>query len=204
MPPLPGANQLEHLNDRDHAFLVDDSASMFVVWPDVKRVFEALSYIVKPLSPKGTELIFTVSYDAWQRRDTSELCGFLDKKSCAGETDVSWRLGVQFTLYKNRYVNEKKKELDGKKYERVRPVSYYVVSDGEWKDGSVEKLKGVLEEMIAWMEGLGEPGRVTVMFISFAQSARAIGNFGVVAGWEFNMCVLFPFSSFNGNVEHDS
>jgi len=120
---------------------------MVPVWTDVKRLFEALSYIVKPMSPKGTELIFTVSYDAWQRRDTSELCSFLSKKTCAGETDIAWRLGVQFSLYKNRFINEKKKELLGKKFEPVRPVSFYVFTNGEWKAGSKEGLRKVLTDM---------------------------------------------------------
>lgn len=44
VPPLPGANIIESLRGRDHVFIVDDSRSMANVWPEVKRVFEALSY----------------------------------------------------------------------------------------------------------------------------------------------------------------
>lgn len=159
---------------------------MASVWPDVKRLFEALSYIVKPMSPKGTELLFTVAYDAWQRRDTTELCTFLEKKTCAGDTDISWRLGVQFSLYKNKYVNEKKKELDGKKHEKIRPVSFYVLTNGEWKKegGSVKK---VLTEMVDWMKLLSQPGRVSVEFVSFAQSAKAMAHVGELAALEFEM-----------------
>ncbi|KUJ07011.1 uncharacterized protein LY89DRAFT_375144 [Mollisia scopiformis] len=198
LPPLPGADQLEHLHDRDHVFIIDDSASMTPVWADVKRLFEALSYIVKPMSPKGTELIFTVSYDAWQRRDTSELCSFLDKKTCAGETDISWRLGVQFSLYKNRFINEKKKELLGKKFEPVRPVSFYVLTNGEWRKegGAVRK---VLEDMVAWMKEISKPGWCTVEFVSFAQSAKAMGHFGDLAGLEFDMDV-HDCTRWTGNV----
>lgn len=34
---------------------------MAPVWLDVQRVFEALSYTVKGMSPEGTELFFTIS-----------------------------------------------------------------------------------------------------------------------------------------------
>ncbi|KAF8861721.1 hypothetical protein BDZ45DRAFT_240628 [Acephala macrosclerotiorum] len=194
LPPLPGASALENLNDRDHVFIIDDSASMTSVWPDLKRLFEALSYIVKPMSPKGTELMFTVAYDAWQRRDTTELCNFLEKKTCAGETDISWRLGVQFSLFKNKYYNELRKEREGKKFEKVRPASFYVLTNGEWgKGGGVDaeegkgSLKKVLEEMVEWMKAISRPGWVSVEFVSFAQSARAMGHFGELAGLEFEM-----------------
>jgi len=48
-------------SDLLQAFIVDDSASMAPVWADVQRVFEALSYTVKGMSPEGTELFFTIS-----------------------------------------------------------------------------------------------------------------------------------------------
>ena len=139
------------------------------------------------MSPKGTELIFTVSYDAWQRRDTSELCSFLEKKTCAGETDAAWRLGVQFSLWKNKIINEKKKELLGKKFEVCRPVSFYVLTNGGWKQGSKEGVRKVLEDMCAWMLEISKPGWCSVEFVSFAQSARAMANLAEVQGMEFEM-----------------
>ncbi|KAK0102741.1 hypothetical protein ONS95_006339 [Cadophora gregata] len=61
IPPLLSVTMMEELGERDHAFIIDDSASMAPVWLDVQRVFEALSYLVKGMSPEGTELFFTVS-----------------------------------------------------------------------------------------------------------------------------------------------
>ncbi|KAH7400296.1 hypothetical protein BKA64DRAFT_642452 [Cadophora sp. MPI-SDFR-AT-0126] len=62
VPPLLSATMMEELSRRDHAFIIDDSASMAPVSADVQRAFEALSYLVKGMSTEGTELFFTISY----------------------------------------------------------------------------------------------------------------------------------------------
>ncbi|KAH7327495.1 hypothetical protein BKA65DRAFT_555051 [Rhexocercosporidium sp. MPI-PUGE-AT-0058] len=74
---------MEELSERDHAFIIDDSASMAPVWLDVQRVFEALSYIVKGMSPEGTELFFTISYATYLSKDTTDLSTHLSTLSKA-------------------------------------------------------------------------------------------------------------------------
>lgn len=79
----------------------------------------------------------------------------------------------------------------GKKFETARPVSFYVLTNGEWaRDGKEEGgggLKGVLGEMVEWMTEISKPGWCTVEFVSFGTSAKAMGHFGDLAALEFEM-----------------
>lgn len=169
VPPLPGAYMLDSLNDRDHVFIVDDGASMEPAWPDVKRVFEALSYTVKGMSPDGTELFYTVAYDTYRRKDTSDLCDYLDKKTTGGVTNIGYRLNLQLQSYHAKILNSK--QAKGKKA-ILRPMSFYILTNGEW-DHLVE-LKKTIKGTADFLkqQGMGM-GQVTIEFISFAQSPSA-------------------------------
>lgn len=162
-------------------------------WADVKRVFEALSYTVKGMSPDGTELYFTISYDTWRRKDTFDLCQYLEKKNTGKATDISKRLNLQFETYRARYWAEKT-AVPGKKREKVaglpprpvRPMSFYVITNGEWVAGS-DPTK-CIKEMADFTRGQGLPqGQVTVEFISFAQGGPATQKINALAQTDFGM-----------------
>ncbi len=190
VPPLPGAAMLEDLNNRDHVFIIDDSASMASVWSDVKRVFETLSYVVKGMGPDGTELFFTVAYDTWRRRDTHDLVMYLDKKTCRGVTNISHRLDLQLQTYRVRLYNEKKAigvpVKKGKEVPPVRPMSFYILTNGEWGPGP--DVKVAIQTTVDFMQKEGfPPGQVTIEFISFAQSAGAMQKINELAQKDFGM-----------------
>lgn len=164
-------------------FIVDDSNSMITVWPDVKRVFEALSYVVKGMSPDGTELFFTVSYDTWRRKDTSDLVGYMDAKATAGETNISYRLNLQLQSYRARLYAAR--GAKGKKAV-VRPMSFYILTNGEW--GSGVDPKTTIKEMADFLiASKMTRGQVTVQFISFAQSSAASQKINDVAMNDYGM-----------------
>jgi hypothetical protein len=190
VPPLPGAAMLEDLNNRDHVFIIDDSASMASVWSDVKRVFETLSYVVKGMGPDGTELFFTDAYDTWRRRDTHDLVMYLDKKTCRGVTNISHRLDLQLQTYRVRLYNEKKAigvpVKKGKEVPPVRPMSFYILTNGEWGPGP--DVKVAIQTTVDFMQKEGfPPGQVTIEFISFAQSAGAMQKINELAQKDFGM-----------------
>lgn len=147
---------------------------MFPVWPEVKRVFEALSYVVKPMSPDGTELFFTISYDTWRRKDTSELCTYLESKKTEGETNISYRLNLQLQTYRAKIHAALMTAKTAKKSKApvVRPMSIYVLTNGEWVKGTgpkdtVKEMADLLvrEKML--------DGQVVIEYISFAQTEEA-------------------------------
>jgi hypothetical protein len=166
---------------------------MASAWPDVKRLFEALSYTVKGMSPDGTELFFTVSYDTWRRKDTFDLCAYLEKKTTGKTTDISKRLNLELETYRARYWQEKTAPKD-KKREKIaglppRPVrakSFYVLTNGEWMKGS--DPTGAIKEMANWLiqEKLPQ-GHVTIEFISFANSGPAMQKLNDLAKMDFGV-----------------
>ncbi|KAF4633133.1 hypothetical protein G7Y89_g4984 [Cudoniella acicularis] len=195
IPPLPGVSMLQGIKERDHVFIIDDSACMSPVWPDVKRVFEALSYVVKGMSPDGTELFFTIAYDTWQRRDTSDLCMYLDKKAIAGVTNITKRLNLQLQAYRMRM--NKAKELKGAK-SIVRPMSFYILTNGEWPEVPESKvaIKAMADFLIA--ENLLQ-GQVTIEFISFAQTATAVQKVNDLAKSDYGLQIT-DCTPWTGNV----
>jgi len=166
-------------------FIIDDSASMAPHWPDLKRVFEALSYVVKGMSPDGTELFYTVSYDTYRRKDTSDLCAYLEKKTTAGETNISYRLDLQLQAYRAKLIAAKgKKKKKGDK--GVRPMSFYILTNGEWGGG--KSVKESIQEMVDFIKKEEMPkGTVTVEFVSFAQSASAGQRVSDLASVDFGV-----------------
>jgi hypothetical protein len=166
---------------------------MASVWPDVKRLFEALSYTVKGMSPDGTELFFTVSYDTWRRKDTFDLCTYLEKKTTARVTDISKRLNLQLETYRARYwqektapANKKREKIAGMPPKPVRPMSFYILTNGEWSKGS--DPKATIKEMADWLIQQNLPmGQVTIQFISFANSGPAMQRLNDLAKIDFGL-----------------
>jgi hypothetical protein len=184
---------------------------MASVWPDVKRLFEALSYTVKGMSPDGTELFFTVSYDTWRRKDTFDLCQYLEKKATQlkAATDISKRLSIQLETYRHRWLQEKSAQqqgIDRKKREKiagvapkvVRPMSFYILTNGEWKPSSDPKT--ILAEMASWLIAQNLPkGQVTVEFISFANTGPAMQRLNDLAKMDFGVDIV-DCTRWTGNV----
>lgn len=155
-------------------------------WPGVKALFEALSYILKPMSPDGIELFFTVSYDTWRRHNTSELSGYLEKKTAAGETDISYRLGLQLQSYKAKIQSTRSKASKAKK---LRPMSFYLLTDGNWKaEGDLKpKIKDIADQLTA--AGL-KNGQITIQFIHFGQGAAGVQRMHELLDTDFGLYVL--------------
>jgi hypothetical protein len=159
---------------------------MFEHWLGVKAVFEALSYILKPMSPDGIELFFTVSYDTWRRHNTSELTGNLEKKSVAGETDASYRLGLQLQSYKAKVQSTAGKASKAKK---LRPMSLYILTDGNWKAGGDPKptIKDIADSLIT---ASLKSGQLTIQFIWFGQDAVGLQRMHDMLNTDFGLYVL--------------
>jgi hypothetical protein len=151
---------------------------MAPIWPDVYRVFETLSYVVKGMSPRGTELYFTISYDTYRRKDTTDLVAYVEKRMCAGETDISYRLNLELQSYTAKLWNVKAGKKGG-----LRPISFYVLTNGDWGKG-VDPRK-CIGEMAELLKKRGLQGQVAIQFVSFAGSEGALKKIVDLAGEEF-------------------
>ncbi len=153
---------------------------MAPVWADVKRVFEALSYVVKGMSPDGTELFFTISFETWRRKDTFDLCTYLEKKKTNGQTNIAWRLNLQLELYRAKIwgAHSSKKPL--------RPMSIYILTNGEWGKGADPKVT-IKQTADLLMQHDMLNGQVTVEFISFADTAAGMQHINDITNTDFGM-----------------
>lgn len=156
-------------------------------WPQVKTAFEALSYVLKPMAPDGIELFFTVSYDAWRRHNTSELVELLEKKGLAGDTDISYRLGLQLQDYQLK--TQPTAQMASKKAKRARPMSFYILTDGNWteKCDPTAAIKDIADHLI---NAELMSGHLTIQFISFGQNAAGLQRLNDIANTNFGLYVL--------------
>ena len=160
-------------------------------WHGVKTVFEALSYILKSMAPDGIEMFYTVSYDTWRRHNTSELGVYLEKKEVAGDTDISYRLGLQLQSYKVKIHPTPRKASS--KLKKVRPMSFYILTDGNWKAGGDAKaivaIKDIADHLI---KANLKSGQLAIQFISFGQNVEALQRMNHLARTDFVLYVLTP------------
>jgi len=158
-------------------------------WPAVKEVFEALSYILKPMAPSGIEVFYTVSYDTWRRRDTKELVEKLEAKGVAGDTNISYRLALQLDMYKPKIQPTPRR--GSAKSKKVRPMCFYILTDGNWRAGGdpAAVIKGMADSLIS---ADLKNGQVTIQFISFGQNAMGLQRMKGLANADFGLYVLTP------------
>lgn len=135
------------------------------------------------MSPNGTELFYTISYDTYLRKDTSALCTFLETKELAGETNISYRLDLQLQNYEVKIL--KASRAKGKK-PVVRPMSFYVLTDGEWGEGIDAKIT-IQKTADFLIEQKVRDGQLTLQFVTFAQNARARQKFSELSKEDFGM-----------------
>lgn len=198
LPPVHGASSvIEKLKDRDHIFILDDSASMRAHWPPVKNAFSVLGYILKPMSPDGISLFFSVSYDTWRRHNTSELVDLLEKKGLGGETDISYRLGLQLQDWRAKHHAKAAEAAKGngkkKKDKSIRGMSFYVLTDGNWKAGSEPtKCLRVMADYL--LDADLKSGQVTVQFVTFGRNDTALKRIEDVVNTDFGLYVLLSLS----------
>jgi hypothetical protein len=160
-------------------------------WHGVKPVFEALSYILKPMAPNGIELFYTVSYDTWRRHNTSELGVYLEKKEVAGDTDISYRLVLQLQSYKAKIHPTPRKASS--KSKKVRPMSFYILTDGNWKAGGDAKAIAAIKDFADHLIKVDlKSGQLAIQFISFGQNAEALQRINRLARTDFGLYVVTP------------
>lgn len=148
-------------------------------WPDVKRVFKALAYLVKKSDLDGMDLSFTNSPDEGHSEKTSTLLKSLDEIVPSGQCDMKMALGMileRLHPVLERYHSEnlreqerKQKKFSKKKKKKKRGVTIYVFTDGVWQDrpdlcGVEEPIKTIVDKLNS--EGMMKC-HVGIQFIRF-------------------------------------
>lgn len=170
------------------------------LWPEMKRVFEALTYVVKGMSPDGCELFFTVNYDTYRRKDSSELCKLLNTNETignvrvpAGETNIAYRLNLQLVAYclklhAARYTPPPPKGKKDKTPRNIRPTSFYILTNGEWGPGPDPRIAIQTAADFLNSEKYTN-GQISIEFVSFASSVAAIQKMNDVSRHNYGLYV---------------
>ncbi|KAL8755893.1 MAG: hypothetical protein Q9199_003320 [Rusavskia elegans] len=82
--------ELEGLNKRDHAFLVDNSSSMLTYWTKARDLLDVLGYIVKDKDPNGVDLYFTCPFKKFSKiKRSSQLIDLFDRHKPTSNDSLS-------------------------------------------------------------------------------------------------------------------
>ncbi|KAF2813081.1 uncharacterized protein BDZ99DRAFT_473802 [Mytilinidion resinicola] len=176
-PPLNGDKYLQRLNDRDHIFLIDDSASMKPYWPKLKRVFEALAWLVKRVDPDGLDLYFTSSPEKFHNKNTTPLASLVERREATlgGRCNIKNSLGNITQGYRAKI-----QSLDANRprsrlsflgaTQKLHPISIYILTDGVWQD-KPEPICGVDEPIRILVNELSNrgllDGQAGIQFVRF-------------------------------------
>lgn len=147
-------------------FIIDDGASMMPHWTDVRTTFEALSYLVKEMSPDGITLNFAIDCTTRRCKDTSELIKILgEKKLRNGRTDISRRLKIDLEAYRLK-LSAKSKGGKSK-----RPINIYILTNGDWiSEPEHDSMRPIREHIDGLIELELRPEQCGIQFINFNEN----------------------------------
>ncbi|KAI1577344.1 SPS1 Serine threonine protein kinase [Pyrenophora tritici-repentis] len=149
-------------------FLIDDSNSMKKHWEQVRRVFEALAYLVKELDPDGIELRFTNNCSLDDRsKDQRNLIRTLKRVTPSGQC----QMGLALSKILPRYPQN---QPDKRSSWRPAPaektgMNIYIFTDGVWskENNCVETTVQHIELLVDKLVQSGQLQGVGIQFIRF-------------------------------------
>jgi hypothetical protein len=157
--------------------LVDDSITMARHWPEVIRVFAALSYIVKASDHDGIELHFTIAPQVYRDKNTTQLLQSLESKKLEGFTDINFRLNEILDRYRAKLPGNGtlKSSLRNKTrpWKLVPPLSVYILTNGIWE--SKTNVEAPIVNLMRDLIDLRLPAsQIGIQFISFGNDPKGI------------------------------
>jgi len=115
-------------------FLVDDAATMYPYWNEVRELCEILAYMVKEKDPNGFDLYFTVSPKQYNFKHTSGLEKVLKDKTAKGETDIKVQLSNIITTFETRLrPPTSNSHFQRSAQSHVRPMNLYILTNALWE-----------------------------------------------------------------------
>lgn len=144
-------------------FLIDDSLSMKEYWPQVRKTFEVLGYIVKCAGPNGIELFFTDSKGCYRHKDRKRLLRHFDAVQLRRQGDM----GPALSRILDQCMKSRPWEAIGIQHKSA--VNIYVLTDGVWngEDGS---LCGIPDAIKQTVEKMATKNSIGIQFIQFGHN----------------------------------
>ncbi|KAF7187457.1 Mitogen-activated protein kinase kinase 2 [Pseudocercospora fuligena] len=170
--PLPHAENMSSLRDRDHVFIVDDSATMKKHWPDVIELIRVLAYMTKSMDPDGIELYYLRTGASAKFKHSSDLVRSVEHHAATGDTS----LDQVFDSYLRKYCKtiDKSKSWKGV-FNKLKPCSVYVLTDGVLAAGNHEQGREAIRILVDDLIAHKLPRfQIGVQFISFRNDENGL------------------------------
>lgn len=173
---LPGAENLTSMDQRDHIFLIDNSATMKQYSREIERVISLLAYMLKKSDKDGLDIYFTQSLKKVNSQKSSKLSASIHQEPFVGITDMRGRLQNVSQEHINKFgtLISPSKKLFGRQSppEPQRPISYYILTDANWQPTDVG---GFIKNVVQNMSAKGCPKEhVAIQFIRFGNDQASI------------------------------
>lgn len=161
-------------------FLVDNSASMQAHKSEVRKVLEAMAYLVKRYDPDGVDMIFTQSDRTVKATTkTTALLDQLGRVDFTGRTDMQLKLGNILDTYKARVTRQQATSGWRHSLFRSQPqgpprkLSLYILTDGYWQPGC--DVESVIRSMVDCLVTHDLHNKqVAIQFIQFGSGSPQI------------------------------
>ena len=163
------------LTELPQIFLIDDSESMRQHWVEVKSVFEALAYLVKPMDRDGIELHFANSRELNGReKHRKGLTKRLEKVKPNGQCQMGIALSdILPKYYQNQHQTASNKRTFGSpRVVEKPPVNIYILTDGVWSPGQhcLSVIQGHITRLAHHLAETGRFEHVGIQFIRFGDN----------------------------------
>ncbi|KXS93981.1 hypothetical protein AC578_7678 [Pseudocercospora eumusae] len=170
--PLPHAEKMSSLRDRDHVFIIDDSKTMKKHWPDVIELVRVLAYATKSMDPDGIELYYLRDGAGAKYKHSSDLVKSVEHHTARGETS----LDQVFDSYLRKYCRAIDKSKSWKSvFSKLKPCSIYVLTDGVLAAGNHEQGREAIRILVEDLISHKLPRfQIGVQFISFGNDENGL------------------------------
>jgi hypothetical protein len=153
-------------------FLIDDSESMRQHWSDVRRVFEALAYLVKPMDKDGIELHFANNCEHNGReKDRKRLTRKFETVRPNGQCQMGIALDKILPKYypDQRHDHTNKRSSWSPRVVEKPPVNIYILTDGVWSPGQhcLSTIQQHITSVVNHLVTTGKLQHVGIQFIRF-------------------------------------
>ena len=175
---LAGSQNLHYLGERDHVFIIDNSASMRKHTRDVSSLFSLLSYLVKKSDRDGIDLLFTQTSTRKHSSKTSDLAAAINRERFFDQSDMRTTLHNEFKLHTHKFgtmIQPPKSFLGFGTQPAPYPqpaLSFYVFTDAKWVG---EDVGALIQNVVRKMLDKGcDKEHVAIQFIRFGDDPESI------------------------------
>lgn len=174
---LPGNENLTSMNQRDHIFLIDNSATMKQYTRNIERVVSLLAYMLKKSDKDGLDIYFTQTLTKVNSQKSSRISISIHQEPFQGITDMRGRLQNVMQEHINNFgtLITPPKHIFGRRSppQPQRPLSFYILTDAKWQPNDVGGF--IKDQVVQRMIAKSCPKEhVAIQFIRFGHDQASI------------------------------